>query len=54
MTDWEKMLEEARKLSRDDLERHASVSRNNRHYCAECFTCACATVLSEKRRKVSP
>ena len=44
---WENQLREARKLSTADLRRHASVSTNNRHYCRECFCCACLTVLAE-------
>lgn len=47
MTDFEKMIGHAKQLSRTDLERHASVSRDNRHRCEECFTCAALTVLEE-------
>jgi hypothetical protein len=48
MTDptfWQRQIAEALTLSAADLRRHASVSRDNRHRCRECFTCACLTVL---------
>ena len=46
---WTKALAEARELSPQELRRHASVSTDNRHQCEDCFTCACAAVLREKR-----
>jgi len=45
---------EARRLTPEELVRHASVSIDNRHKCQECFCCACVEVLQEpvsKRRK---
>jgi hypothetical protein len=41
-------LYSARRQSRADLERHASVSLSNGHRCGDCFTCACVTVLEER------
>lgn len=38
----------ARKLSDDELIRHARVSIDNRHRCRECFTCACVAVSRER------
>jgi hypothetical protein len=46
---WADMLEAARKLDNSDLAGHANVSTRNNHACAECFTCACATVRDERR-----
>lgn len=44
---WSAKLTEARKLSHEKLRWHAGVSLDNHHQCRECFTCACAVVLSE-------
>jgi hypothetical protein len=52
-TQWSTWTVEARGLSRADLERHAPVSTGNRHQCRQCFTCACAAVLREIRRRES-
>lgn len=40
--------DQARELSNDELRRHASVSTSNRHYCNDCFCCACVDVLKER------
>lgn len=45
---WPAQLEAARKLDDDELQRHASVSVNNRHQCEECFCCAAFAVLGER------
>jgi len=45
---WETMVSKARALPVDELKNHAFVSLRNRHSCRECFTCACAYVLSER------
>ena len=47
---WSNMLIAARRLSTEDVRRHASVSTGNRHTCRECFTCACVVVLQERTR----
>lgn len=39
----------AQTLPRAELRRHAMVSFENRHFCHECYTCACLEVLREKR-----
>jgi len=44
-------LDEARKLPDDRLQAHARVSSDNRHRCRECFTCACLSVVYERRKK---
>lgn len=44
---WARLKADARKLPRQELLRHASVSRDNRHRCQSCFTCACLTVAEE-------
>lgn len=48
---WDIQLQVARELletkGRAEVERHAMVSRNNRHRCRACFCCACVTVLEE-------
>ena len=31
----------------EEVQRHASVSTENRHYCHECFCCACVDLLRE-------
>jgi hypothetical protein len=31
----------------DELKRHASVSTDNRHYCKDCFCCACVDFLAK-------
>jgi hypothetical protein len=46
---WENQLREARLLPDEDLRRHAAVSRNNAHWCRECFCCAALTVLEDRR-----
>lgn len=54
---WENQLWHARKLETNELQRHASVSRDNRHRCQDCFCCAAWTVLEERKRekaKVTP
>jgi hypothetical protein len=45
MPTWEQLIAEAKKLPVAELKRHASVSRDNRHRCESCFTCACDFVL---------
>lgn len=42
------MLDRARALDDNELRRHASVSRNNRHRCCDCFTCACCEIEEER------
>jgi hypothetical protein len=53
MSDWsyDLALKEARLLSREDLRRHASVSRDNKHRCRDCYTCACLEVLEEREER---
>lgn len=50
---WANQLAAARQLPTVDLERHASVSRNNHHRCTDCFCCAAWTVLEERRAVVN-
>ena len=50
----ENQLRRARELTSEELMRHASVSRDNRHRCNPdreeiCFCCAALTVLEERR-----
>lgn len=45
---WGNQLAHARRLSTDDLRRHASVSLNNHHRCEDCFCCAALTVLEQR------
>jgi hypothetical protein len=35
-------------LSETELRRHALVSTNNRHYCTDCFCCACVDELNRR------
>jgi hypothetical protein len=46
---WTMMIEQARALPADELQRHASVSINSRHRCENCYTCACAAVLDLRK-----
>jgi len=46
---WLEWKRQANTLPIADLQRHASVSRDNRHACRECFCCAASELLSEKR-----
>jgi hypothetical protein len=52
---WFNQLRHARLTLRDqgyaELKRHASVSLDNRHYCHECFCCACVDILREYDRE---
>lgn len=48
---FEQWKEEARKLAKGELHRHASVSRNNRHKCKNCFCCAAMAVEDEQARE---
>ena len=51
---WENQLWHAEQLNtlekRAELRRHASVSRDNRHRCEDCFCCACLKVLERYER----
>jgi hypothetical protein len=51
---WNNQIWHARQLLREkglkELQRHASVSTNNRHECTECFCCACLAVAREFAR----
>lgn len=49
---WRAVLGQAQGLSDADVVRHAHVSRDNRHRCFNCFTCACLT--EAERRKLMP
>lgn len=44
---WAEWKRQAARLPLAEIRRHASVSRDNRHSCRECFCCAAAEVLSE-------
>lgn len=44
-----RMKERARRLAWAELRRHASISLDNRHFCRQCFTCACLEVMREHR-----
>jgi len=46
---WLEWKRQANTLPIIELERHAAVSRDNRHACTDCFTCACVELLGEKR-----
>ena len=35
----------------EEVKRHASVSTENRHYCHECFCCACSDLLGRVERE---
>lgn len=48
---WNNQISEARKLPDADLQRHASVSTNNRHSCQDCFCCACVAVMRERKER---
>lgn len=48
LTFWETQLEAAKKLTTEELWRHARVSLNNRCKCNDCFCCACVAVLRER------
>lgn len=45
---WDKAMSEAFRLPDADLKRHASVSLDNRHFCNDCFCCACVVTLAER------
>lgn len=45
---WQEWKRQANTLPILDLQRHASVSKTNRHSCRQCFCCACMELLSEK------
>lgn len=47
---WEQWKRDAEKLEDSELRRHAGVSTANRHSCRECFCCAAAEVLTERRK----
>lgn len=40
-----RMIDQAAALEPAECARHARVSRDNRHRCTDCFTCACLTVM---------
>jgi hypothetical protein len=46
---WQAMIRQASDLPDADIKRHASVSRDNRHRCYSCFTCACLTVAEQRK-----
>jgi hypothetical protein len=46
---WLEWKRQANTLPIIELERHASVSRDNRHACTDCFCCACVELLGEKK-----
>jgi hypothetical protein len=48
---WLEWKRQAALLSLAEIRRHASVSRENRHSCRECFCCAAAEVLAEVTTK---
>jgi hypothetical protein len=39
--------EQAKRLTFSELRAHAKVSTDNRHFCHDCFCCACLEVLRE-------
>ena len=45
---WLEWKRQANTLPNEELRRHASVSRSNRHSCHDCFCCAAAELLTEK------
>ena len=45
------MLDEARKLPDEQLQSNAEVSTIGRHRCRACFTCACLSIVYERRKK---
>lgn len=47
---WQEWKQQANTLPISDLQRYAGVSTSNRHSCRECFCCACAELLKEKRQ----
>ncbi len=51
---WQEWKRQANTLPIAELERHAGVSKNNRHACHDCFTCACVELLTEKRMLTKP
>ncbi len=46
---WNAMIKQASDLPDADVRRHALVSRENRHRCYGCFTCACLTVAEQRK-----
>lgn len=50
----ENQLWHARKLSDEELIRHASVSIDNNDTCGTCFCCACVTVMKERGLSYTP
>lgn len=51
---WLEWKRQANCLSIIDLERHAAVSRDNRHSCQDCFRCAAVELLRDKRELTKP
>ncbi len=45
---WQEWKRQANTLPIIDLQRHAAVSKDNRHSCHDCFCCACVEMLNEK------
>lgn len=48
------LAEQAEVLPDAELQRHASVSTSNRHYCRDCFCCACVDELNRRRENRKP
>jgi len=47
---WRNQLAAARKLSTEELRRHALVSYRNNHRCHACFCCAALSVIEERKK----
>lgn len=48
---WLKWKRQAAALEHSEIRRHAHVSIDNRHQCRNCFCCAAAEVLAERKEK---
>jgi hypothetical protein len=45
---WSEALQQADTLPDEELRRHALVSRDNKHECRDCFTCACLVIARQR------
>lgn len=47
--EWYRLLKQARKLDNAEIGKNAQTAKDNRHYCHECFLCACVHVQRERQ-----